>query len=75
MAIFGKNGFIRKQEMAFARKLIVWKYEKAGAALPGEAVLAASAEKIVDEAHILAQKSGRNVLGVLKETIRDIRRK
>lgn len=75
MAIFGKNGFVRKQEVSFARKLLVWKYEKAGAALPGKAVISAHAEKIVDDAHIIAQKSGSNVLEILKDTVKDIRNK
>ncbi len=30
MAIFGKNGFVRKQEVAFAKRLIVWKYKESG---------------------------------------------
>jgi len=67
MAIFGKNGFVRKQEVVFARKLLVWKYEKSGKILPDEAVILAHAEKIVDEAHIIAKKSGRNVLEILKD--------
>jgi hypothetical protein len=34
MTIFGKNGLVRKQEVAFTKKLLAWKYEKAGIALP-----------------------------------------
>ena len=50
MAIFGKNGFIRKQEVVFAKKLLVWRYEKSGMALPNEEAISAQAEKIVDDA-------------------------
>jgi hypothetical protein len=53
MAIFGKNGFVRKQEVAFAKKLLVWRYEKSGTALPDEAAISAHAEKIVGDAHLL----------------------
>ena len=72
MAIFRKNGFVWKQEVVFAKRLLVWKYEKSGTALPDEVVLSAYAEKVVDEAHIIAKKNGNNVLEILKDTIKDI---
>ncbi|MCP4718566.1 MAG: hypothetical protein GY860_03830 [Desulfobacteraceae bacterium] len=72
MAIFGKNGFIRKQEIAFAKKLLVWKYEKSGTALPHEAAISAHAEKIVADAHIIAKKSGYNVLEILKHQVKNL---
>ena len=74
MAIFGKNGFIRKQEVAFAKKLLVWKYENSGMALPDEATLSAHAEKVVDDARVIAKKSGRNILEILKETLKVIKK-
>jgi hypothetical protein len=61
MVIFGKNGFVQKQEVAFAKKLLVWNYEKAAIALPDEAFISAHAVKIVDGAHIIAKNSGSNV--------------
>ncbi len=70
MVFFGKNGFIRKQEVAFAKKLLVLKYEKSGVALPGESVLSAHAEKVVGDAHIIAKESGNNILGILKNTVK-----
>jgi hypothetical protein len=74
MAIFGKNGFVRKQEVAFAKKLLVWKYEKSGTALPGEKAISAYAEKIVDDAHIIAKKSGYNVVEIIKNSVKDIKK-
>ncbi len=74
MAIFGKNGFIRKQEIAFARKLLVWQYEKSGTALPDEAVVSAHAEKVVEDAHRIAKKSGSNVLEILKTQVKDLKK-
>jgi len=74
MAIFGKNGLVRKQEVAFARKLLVWKYEKSGAALPGEETLSAHAEKVVDEAHRTAKKSGSNILDILKDSVKELKK-
>lgn len=74
MAIFGKNGFIRKQEVAFAKKLLVWKYEKSGAVLPAEALLSAHAEKIVDDAHVIAKKRGSNIMEIIKAAVQNIKK-
>lgn len=75
MAIFGKNGFIWKHEVAFARNLLVRQYEKSHAALPEETVISSHAEKIVDTAHIIAKKSGRNILEIVKDAVADIKNK
>lgn len=74
MAIFRKNGFVWKQEVAFARRLLVWQHEKSGRTLPDEAFISAHAEKIVADAHVIAKRSGSNVLEILKTTVRDIKR-
>ena len=73
MAIFGKNGFIQKQEVAFARKLLVWKYNQSGIALPDEKTLSAHAQRIVDDAHVIAKKKGSNVLEIMKDAVKDIK--
>jgi len=75
MAIFGKNGFIRKQELAFARKLLVWKYEKSGAALPDETLISAQAEKIVADAHMITKQRGGSVLEILKDKVKEFKNK
>ena len=75
MVIFGMNGFIRKQEVALAKKLLVWKYEKSGTALPDDTAISAHAEKIVKDAHIIAKESGSNVLEILKHRVTDIKNK
>lgn len=75
MTIFGKNGLVRKQEVAFTKKLLVWKYEKAGTALPDKNAISAHAVKIVDDAHIIAKKTGGNVLEILKDAVKDIKKK
>ena len=51
------------------------KYEKSGIALPDETAISAYAGKIVDDAHIIAKKSGSNVLEILKDTVKDIKNK
>ena len=75
MAILGKNGFVRKQEVAFAKKLLVWKYEKSGMVLPDENTISVHARKIVDDAHVIAKKTGGNVLDILKDAVQDIKKK
>ena len=74
MAIFGKNGFIRKQEVALAKKLLIWKYNQAGTALPDDKVLSAHAHKIVDDAHVIAKKNGSNVLEIMKDAVKDMKK-
>ncbi len=74
MAVFGKTGFVRKQEILFAKKLLAWKYENSGMELPDDAALYAHAEKVVEQAHVIARKSGKNVLEILNELKGQVRR-
>jgi hypothetical protein len=74
MAVFGKNGFIRQQEIAFAKKLLVWKFQKTGTALPDDVLLSAHAEKIVADAHVIARKRGKNILEIVKHQINDFKK-
>lgn len=75
MAIIEKLGFVRKQEVAFAKKLLIWKYEKAGLALPEDEIISAHAEKVVEDAHRIAKQSGRNLLEIIKNTAKDFKKK
>jgi hypothetical protein len=72
MTIFEKIGFIRKQEVALVKKLLVWKYKKSGTVLPDEKILSTHAEKIVNEAHIIAKESGSNILDIIKENVKKL---
>ncbi len=75
MRLFGKNGIVRQQEIAFAQKLLAWKFENAGTAIPEERVLRSMAEKVVADAHEIARKRGRNVLEIVKSQIKEIQKK
>ncbi len=75
MVIFGKNGFVRRQEIGFARKLLVWKYEKSGMVAPDEADISAHAQRIVEQAHVIAKNTGSNVFEILKESVKEIKNK
>lgn len=74
MAIFGKNGVIRQQEIAFAKKMLVWKYENSAIPRPDDAALSAHARQVVDQAHAIVKKRGGNLVEILKELVRDVRK-
>lgn len=68
-------GFFRKQQIKAAVRLLTWQYEKSGSELPKQDYLQRQAEKLVDEAHLIARERGGNVLSILKEMAADIFRK
>lgn len=67
-------GFLRKQEINLAMRLIAWRYENAGHPPPPADELRASAEHVVAEAHRIARKSGGNVMKIMKDLVADIRK-
>ena len=66
-------GFIRQQEEKLAVRFLSWQYEKLKKPIPDEAELAKQAAKIVEEAHDIARKRGRNVMSIIKDLIADIK--
>jgi hypothetical protein len=68
-----KMGFIRQQEEKLAVRFLSWQYEKLKKPIPDEAELANQAVKIVEEAHVIARKRGRNVMSIIKDLIADIK--
>jgi hypothetical protein len=66
-------GFIRQQEEKLAVRFLSWQYEKLKRPIPDEAELANQAAKIVEEAHDIARKRGRNVMSIIKDLIADIK--
>ena len=68
-------GFIRLQEEKLAVRFLAWQYEKQNLPLPPAAALQDQAARIVDEAHRIAKKRGKNVLGIIKELVADIQRR
>lgn len=67
-------GFIRQQEEKLAMRFLSWQYEKLKQPLPPETELAQQAAKIVAEAHDIARKRGRNVMGIIKDLISEIKK-
>ena len=68
-------GFFRQQEIRAAVRYLQWQYEKQNMPVPGENHLNRQAARIVDDAHRIAKERGRNVLGIIKELIEEIKKK
>ena len=65
-------GFLRKQEEKIALRLLTWQYGKKGADLPAFSDLQNQAAMVVDQAHRIAKKRGRNVIAIIKELAGDV---
>ena len=67
-------GFIRQQEERLAIRFLTWQHQKLNIPIPEDAELALQASKIVEEAHQIARKRGRNVLSIIKELIAELKK-
>lgn len=70
-----RMGFLKRQQVKAAIRLLVWQYERNGQPLPTMAVLEQHARQMVDDAHQIARQRGGNVLSILKQMVEDIRRR
>lgn len=68
-------GFFRQHEIKAAVRYLQWQYEKQNMPIPGEEDLNRQAARIVDDAHRIAKERGRNVLGIIKELIEEIKKR
>ena len=67
-------GFVRRQQERLARHFLVRRLEKLGRPLPEEDVLRREARRLVDDAGRIASQTGRNLLSILQDLVRDLRR-
>jgi len=67
-------GFIRQQQERLAIRFLQWQYQKMNLPLPATSEIEGQARRIVEEAHQIARDRGRNVIAIVKELIRDIKR-
>ena len=65
-------GFFRRQEERMAVHYLTWQYQKRNLPVPMLAELEQHAKKIVDEAHRISAERGRNVMGIIKESVKDL---
>ncbi len=68
-------GFIRRQEERLTIRLLTWQYQRINMPVPSMEALEIHAAGLVDDAHKIARERGRNVVGILKELIADIRKR
>ena len=68
-------GFIKKQQVNLALRLLAWQYQRQGQPLPPPGQLAGQASQLVDEAHRIARERGGNVLAIVKQMAADARRR
>ncbi len=67
-------GFFRQQEERMAVHYLTWQYQKRNLPVPMLAEMELHAKKIVDEAHRISAERGRNVMGIIKELIEDLKK-
>lgn len=68
-------GFLKNQQVRAAIRLLAWQYERNGQPLPEKTLLEGHARQLVDDAHRIARERGGNVLSILKEMVKEIRRR
>jgi len=66
--------FFRRQEERMALHYLTWQYQKMNLPVPILAELEQHAKKIVDEAHRIGSQRGRNVMGIIKESVEDFKK-
>jgi hypothetical protein len=66
-------GFLYKQQVTAAVRLLAWQYTRSGRPLPEQTLLERQARQLVDDAHRIARKRGGNLFSILKEMAADIR--
>ena len=67
-------GFIRDQKINLARRLLERQYDQRGMPRPAPEDLQRQAAAVVDEAGRIARERGRNMLDIVRDLIRDLRR-
>lgn len=65
--------FWHQQQIQLAERYLKWQYEKRGCPLPAPDELHRQAQTLVAQAHHIAQRTGRNVITIIKELIRDFK--
>lgn len=57
-----------------AQRLLRWQYDRLKQPIPSDEIIGQQAARLVDEAHRIAKKSGRNILAIIKDLIADLRK-
>jgi len=65
-------GFIRRQEEKLAARLILWHQEQNALPPLAPEALAQKAATLVDEAHRVGRRRGKNLVAIMKEMVADV---
>ena len=57
-----------------AVRFLTWQYQRMNLQVPPIPLLEKQAAKLVEDAHTIARKRGRNVVAIMKELAEDIRK-
>ena len=68
-------GFIRRQEESLALRYLLWQYQKKQIPVPLYEDLERQAGQIVDDAHRIARERGSNLVSIIKELAKDIKKR
>lgn len=66
--------FWQRQQVQAAVKFLRWRYEKEGRELPDTAELERQADQLVEQARQIAKRTGRNMFGILKDLVKDLKK-
>ncbi|MDI6688245.1 MAG: hypothetical protein QME06_08520 [Desulfobacterales bacterium] len=67
-------GFIRRQEENLAMRYLLWQYQKKQIPTPSHEYLEKQASQIIDDAHRIARERGGNLISIVKELVKDIKK-
>ncbi|MDO9566515.1 MAG: hypothetical protein Q7J15_07230 [Candidatus Desulfaltia sp.] len=67
-------GFIRHQEESLAMRYLLWQYQKKQISTPPNEYLEKQAAQIVNDAHRIARERGSNLISIIKELAKDIKK-
>jgi hypothetical protein len=65
-------GFIRRQQIRIAIRLLAWQYHRSNMGLPPYKELESQAGQLVKDAHRIARERGKNVMSIIKEMVADV---
>jgi len=67
-------GFIRRHEESLALRYLLWQYQKKQIPTPPYKDLEKQAAQIIDDAHRIARERGSNLIDIIKELVKDIKK-
>ena len=67
-------GFFQAQEERLAVRYLIWRYQRSNHPVPPVQELNRQAVTIVEDAHRIARKTGRNMISIMKELAENLKK-